>query len=67
MDLNVCPACSAESPVSQWAVDQDAFYCEDCGSHSGAVCPRCGHVADVVMTDIKGNYDLLPGNPDAAM
>lgn len=50
-----CPECKVVSSVVRWAPVEDAFSCEDCGTHSGHRCPHCGEVVDDVLgLDMKG-------------
>jgi len=43
-----CPNCKKISKGSEWKYCEP--YCEDCGSHSGAVCPHCSYQVDSVWT-----------------
>ena len=41
-----CPDCKELSPVEEW--EEREIGCEDCGSHDGRKCPRCGEYFDHV-------------------
>ena len=46
-----CPECKVSSPCEEWPEREP--YCEDCGSHEGRECPRCGEVFDHVWGAAK--------------
>ena len=50
-DQWACPECREISPADDWPEREP--YCEDCGSHDGRECPRCGEVFDHVLGDDK--------------
>jgi hypothetical protein len=52
-----CPDCGQASPVGEWAECEPG--CEDCGSHDGRECQRCGEWFDHVF----GIRRLLEANP----
>ena len=45
-----CPECGEES--SGWTAT-DYIWCEDCGSHSGMVCPKCEWGVDLIYNDLE--------------
>ena len=46
-----CPQCGEWSLESEWS--EAEVYCEDCGSHPAARCPKCDEDADTVMCDLE--------------
>lgn len=52
-----CPECGQSSPVAEWREVEP--YCDDCGSHDGRECPRCGQWFDHVW----GAATIAAGQP----
>ncbi len=64
-----CPECGQASPVEQWQAVEP--YCEDCGSHDGRACPRCGEWFEHVWgaekleaADAPDPVEEAPADPD---
>lgn len=41
-----CPSCGGWFPPAEWL--ETETYCEDCGTHQGCICPKCGDVFDSI-------------------
>lgn len=50
--------CGHSAPSSKWA--ETAVYCEVCGEHFAAVCPKCDEVYDLTFKD----KELLGGRKE---
>lgn len=50
-----CPKCDKESPENKWA--RSEVGCDDCGSHTAAICPECQEAIDQVFHDFNIKWE----------